>query len=344
MIETQIGIRPGTIREQATSAQILLARYNAQDLNYSELAGFEDLPAISDGNVLWLDIIGVPGKQGLEAVHQAYGLHRLALEDVQNQGQLPKHENFDAHVFDVLQVHREGSGLDGDLGQLSLFQAPGLIISIHDQPGMFDPVRARLDGNRGIIRGAGAHYLLYALIDVAVDINYALTDHYETELLRLEERAEEHADLSRDIYALRRPLAGLMRQAQRQRDVVRQLIARDADEFNAEHEVFWRDCLDHADRFLDGIVQLRDSAGDLLNTHLAMVSHRMNDVMKVLTIMSTIFVPLSFLVGLYGMNFDTESPWNLPELGWKYGYLYVWGLMAVIVSGILVYFHRKRWF
>ena len=119
-------------------------------------------------------------------------------------------------------------------------------------------------------------------------------------------------------------------------------LERDRVNHGEAHALYWRDCLDHAERYYEAISHLRENAGDLLNTHLALVSHRMNDVMKVLTVMSTLFIPLSFVVGLYGMNFNTESATNMPELGWRFGYLYVWGLMLCIASGILLFFRRKQ--
>ncbi len=341
--ERIIGHRPGVLHEQASQARILWARYDADSLEEGEFADFADLPAVPQGACLWLDIVGVPGKAGLTALEQHYGLHRLALEDVQNQGQIPKFEDFEEHLYTVLQLP-QGAADTAETYQLNVFLAENLVITVHRGGGVFDPVRKRLQANRGVIRSAGADYLLYALSDVAVDMGFPRADEFSARLLELEELADDGLhDLSRDIYALRRPLSILLRQARRQRDVIDRLLERDRAEFDGQREVYWRDCLDHAERYLETISHLRESAGDLLNTHLALVSHRMNDVMKVLTVMSTVFIPLSFVVGLYGMNFDTDSPYNLPELGWRFGYVYVWGVMVLVVSGLLLFFRRKRW-
>ncbi len=337
------GQRPGMLFEQQSRVRILWTRYDGETLEQGELQDFSELPAIPEQHCLWLDILGVPGTRGLDALGAAYGLHRLALEDVQHQGQKPKLEQFDDHAFAVLQIPTvEDAGARFE--QLSLFIRPHLVISLHDRGDLFDPVRRRLEAGRGVIRAGGADYLLYALMDLTVDLGFPLISSITEHLYELEERVEEaHADLSRDIYSVRRQLSALLRQAQRQQEVVRELLDSDQIDGIADQHVFWRDCLDHADRYAEGLAFLRESAADLLNTHLALISHRMNDVMKVLTVMSTVFVPLSFLVGLYGMNFNTDSPYNLPELGWKFGYLFVWGVMVSVVAGVLIFFRRKRW-
>ncbi len=339
----QPGQRPGSLFEQQSRVRILWTRYDGQTLEQGELRDFSELPPVPERQCLWLDIVGVPGTKGLDALGASYGLHRLALEDVQHLGQKPKLESFDQHSFAVLQIPLVDDG-DASFEQLSLFIRPHLVISVHEQGELFDPVRRRLEAGRGVIRTAGSDYLLYALMDLAVDLGFPLISGITEQLYELEERVEEaHADMSRDIYSVRRLLSALLRQAQRQKEVVRELLEGEQMDGIAEQHIYWRDCMDHADRYAEGLAFLRESAADLLNTHLALISHRMNDVMKVLTVMSTVFVPLSFLVGLYGMNFNTDSPYNLPELDWKYGYLFVWGVMICVVGGVLVFFRRKRW-
>ncbi len=337
------GSRPGQLKPQPTAARVRHARYSEAGLAAELRDSFDALPAVRPGEGLWLDIEGVPGEAGLLALQQAYGLHGLALEDVQSGGQSPKLEDFGTHLYLVLQMPRlEAGRLEFD--QLNLFLAEGLVISIHARRDLFDPVRARLEGGRGQIRTGGAEYLLYALCDLAVDLGFPVTQELSEVLIELEGRVEDgDADLSSEIYSVRRQLSGLQRQSQRQREELRSFLTPDHPLLAGRHEVYWRDCVDHADRVYEGVTYLRESAADLLNTHLALISHRMNDVMKVLTIISTTFVPLSFLVGLYGMNFSTDSPWNMPELSWRFGYLYIWGVMLLVIAGVLVFFRRKRW-
>ncbi len=337
------GSRPGQLKPQPTDARVRHARYSEAGLSAELRDSFDELPAVQAGQCLWLDIEGVPGEMGLQALQQAYGLHGLALEDVQSGGQSPKLEDFGSHLYLVLQMPRlEDGRLEFD--QLNLFLAEGLVISIHVRQDLFAPVHARVESGRGQIRSGGVEYLLYALCDLAVDLGLPVTQQLGEVLIELEGRVEDgDADLSSEIYSVRRQLSGLQRQSQRQREELRSFLNPDHPLLSGRHEVYWRDCVDHADRVYEGVTYLRESAADLLNTHLALISHRMNDVMKVLTIMSTTFVPLSFLVGLYGMNFDTESPFNMPELSWRFGYLYIWGVMLVVVGGVLIFFRRKRW-
>lgn len=337
------GDRPGALREQSSEARIEWALYDEASLRTGESRDFASLPPLEAGRTLWLDVEGVPGQQGLSHLGDAHGLHRLALEDVQNGGQVPKADGFDGQLYLVLQLPVVAED-DVRFVQVNFFLLPGLVISIHEHPDLFDPVRARLQAGRGAMRGGGPDYLLYALMDLVVDCGFPVSDVFTERLESLEARADSgETDLSGDIYGVRRQLSALLRQAQRQRDAVRSILAPDQELISDDHLHFWRDCLDHAERVHEELHFLRESAADLLNTHLALISHRMNDVMKVLTIMSTLFVPLSFLVGLYGMNFDVDSPYNMPELGWRFGYFYVLGMMACVVAGVLWFFRRKRW-
>lgn len=340
----QPGARPGQLRPQETQVRIHWTEFDANTINSGEWLEFADAQAPTAGNCLWVDIEGTPGDEGLRSLQQQYQLHHLALEDVQNGGQNPRLDSFPEHLYLVLQIP-EATDQGLRFHQLNLFMSPSVVISIHDQPHLLDPIRQRLQAARGAIRSGGTEYLLYALTDLAVDMGAPVAQRYADSLLDLEERIDEqHGDLSQEIYTTRRQLSSLLRMAQRQREPLRTLVHPDNTFISGSFEAYWRDCVDHAERLAENLNWLRESAADLLNTHLALVSHRMNDVMKVLTIMSTVFVPLSFLVGLYGMNFDTSSPWNLPELGWRYGYPFVWGIMLTVVVGILLFFRHKRWF
>lgn len=341
---TEIGTRPGQLREQATSARIRWSRYNESGLEHGEWSSFAEVQPPTDDTVLWIDIVGTPGLDGLRALQTRYGIHHLALEDVQNSGQNPRLDNFADHLYLVFQ-QPEATPTGLRFHQLNLFMAENLVISIHDSEHLFSPIWHRLEAARGAIRGSGAEYLFYALADIGIDSCAAIALRYSDIVQELENRVDEqHGDLSQEIYAVRRQLSSLVRMAQRQREPLRAMLMPDNNLISGDFDAYWRDCMDHAERLYENLNWLRESSADLLNTHLALISHRMNDVMKVLTIMSTVFVPLSFLVGLYGMNFNTDSPWNLPELSWRYGYPFVWGVMITVVVGILLFFRHKRWF
>ncbi len=337
------GARPGVLHQQESACQMRWTCYSETRLEQGVLDEVSDLPEPQAGEILWLDIVGVPGEAGLKGLQEVYGLHHLALEDVQHEGQNPKSETFSDHLYVVLQIPRLMEGTI-QFEQLNLFWASNFVISVHAQEGLFDPVRHRLELARGKIRGGGSEYLLYALSDLAVDHGFPVAQSLTEQLFDLENRAESgDADLSQEIYGVRRQLSSLQRQALRQREMIRSLMDPEHPLLSGAHAVYWRDCLDHAERLYENLTYLRESAADLLNTHLALISHRMNDVMKVLTIMATVFIPLSFLVGLYGMNFSTDSPFNMPELSWRFGYLYVWGVMVLVVAGLMLFFRRKKW-
>lgn len=338
-----LGARPGQLRPQETTARIRWHAFNESELDSGDWGRFAQATTPPKNRTLWVDIEGTPGLDGLRTLQETYRIHHLALEDVQNGGQNPRLDTFPDHLYLVLQIPEI---VDGALvyHQLNIFMTESAVISVHKKPDLFTPIRQRLETARGAIRSGGPEYLFYALTDLAVDHSGPVAQHFADSLLELEDRVDEHhRDLSSEIYTLRRQLSSLLRMARRQREPLHTLVQPDDVLISGRYEAYWRDCLDHAERLTENLNWLRESAADLLNTHLALVSHRMNDVMKVLTIMSTVFVPLSFLVGLYGMNFDTDSRWNLPELGWKYGYLFVWGIMLTVVIGILVFFRRKRW-
>src|SRR6056297_313132 len=257
----------------------------------------------------WLHVQGTPSEELLRAIGDAYGLHPLALEDVLHTGQRPKVEAYEEQLFAIVGAPEHGP--DGVAPtQLSLFLGDTWVVSFH--PGHadpFEPVRHRLRQPAARIRERGADYLFYAL-----------------------------------IHRLKRELVVMRRSLWPQRDALNSLVRDEHHMLAADTHPYLRDCYDHTVHALDLVESYREMASSLLEVYLSSLSNRMNDVMKVLTIIATVFIPLSFVVGVYGMNFDTQaSPWNMPELGLRYGYPLLWLVMLGIVAGMLIYFRRKRW-
>lgn len=302
----------------------------------------------SPGNVtgvLWLHVQGVPTPELLERLGATYGLHPLALEDVLTQGQRTKFEIYGDQYFVVLnRPHRTSEG-ELTVEQVNFFLVGNCVITIDVGPSdRFEPIRARLRGKR-TLRERGADYLFYSLLDVIVDEAFPLLEDLGERLENLESAVLDQPtkELRNQIHYVKRELVLLRRAWWPQRDVINTLI-RDGDELLAETtRLYLRDCYDHSIRVIDFVETYREMTSSLLDTYLSSVSQRMNDIMKVLTIIATIFMPLTFIVGIYGMNFDTASPWNLPELHWRYGYFYALGVMLVIALAMIVYFRRKRW-
>jgi len=348
------GTAPGTLRAAPPSdnrpppvpLRLGAIRFDADQVTEQPDLTAEACPAPDDGDgVLWLHVQGTPTPELMESLGSRYGLHPLALEDVLTAGQRTKFEIYENQYFVVLNRPRRTDDDELTIDQVSLFLGRNYVITIDAGPSDgFDPIRARLRGKR-TLRERGADYLFYSLMDLVVDEGFPVLEDLGERLEDLETAVldEPTRELRTRIHYIKRELVLLRRAWWPQREVVSTLI-RDGDELLSETtRLYLRDCYDHTVRVIDFVETYRDMTSSLLDTYLSSVSQRMNDIMKVLTIIATIFMPLTFVVGVYGMNFDTASPWNMPELHWRYGYFYALGVMFVIALGMLLYFRRKRW-
>lgn len=343
-----VGAPPGTLlaHEDAVDPELRVFAYGPgafeqhDDIELSEVAQLR-----GRFDVLWLDIVGLSDTELVRRIGDEFGLHPLALEDVLNVEQRPKLDDYGEHLYAVTRITSAAHGIDTE--QISLFIAPGLVITFQERPGdCFDPVRDRLSRGRGRIRGAGSDYLAYALLDAVVDHYFPVVDAYGERLDQLEDQILVRAtrkevmallDVRHELMALRRIILGL-------RDTQARLLNADLAVISDDTRVYLRDSHDHAIRLLGDVDGWRDLAASLMEVHRSVVGQQLNEVMKVLTIIATIFIPLSFVTGLYGMNFDpARSPLNMPELGWYYGYPAAVVLMVVMVLGQLIYFRRRGW-
>lgn len=342
------GTRPGALGEVASEIiQIRLMDFDADQVIEEQ---FESIDAVlaygKSPKTTWVHVQGMAGAADLRRLREAYGMHPLAVEDVLNIGQRPKFEPYDAQLFlvDVVPL-RDQRGMEFE--QVSIFLGPTYVISFHaGDEDIFAPIRARIHEGKGRIRTGGADYLAYALADVIVDHGFPVLESYAEELETLEDAVfEERApDPVQSIHRIRRDLTALRRMVWHQTQMLRDLLEEEHALVQAETMPYYRDAADHSQRVLDQVETYREMSSSLLDTHLSLVSNRMNDVMKVLTIIATIFIPLSFVAGLYGMNFDPEvSPWNMPELKSRYGYVTLLGIMAVVGLGMLWLFRRNKW-
>lgn len=295
--------------------------------------------------VLWVNVDGVGHAPTLEALGAVFGLHRLALEDVTDVPQRPKAEWYDQHLFVVGRMVRLVPALDVE--QLSLFLAPGYVLTFQERPGdPLDPVRRRLRMGTGRIRATGADYLAYAILDAVVDNYFPVLERYGDLLEELDDcilAGGGRAAMAR-LHAVKRDLLALRRAVWPVRDAITGLLREPGELIGEGTQVFLRDCHDHVVQAADLVETYRELASSLTDLYLSSVSYRMNEIMKVLTLFTAVFIPLSFIAGLYGMNFDhEESPLNMPELEWYFGYPFALGLMAVIAAGLLYYFWRRGW-
>lgn len=333
------GAAPGTLTENphARASRVTAMRYNAEGVFEPEGS---DLPCPEPGSTLWLNVDGLADTALLTRIGEAFSLHPLALEDVVNIPQRPKTEDYGTQHFVVLQMPAPAtSGFHAE--QVSLLLGETYVVTFQEQPGdVFDPVRARLRNPERAIRGRGADYLLYALIDAIIDAYFPILDALGDKLEALEDAILTQTDrvTMGDIHALKRELGAIRNAVWPLRDVVTALMREDQPRVGELTRLYLRDCLDHVNELTEMAASQRDIATGLVDMLLSAQAQRTNEVMRVLTLISTIFIPLTFIAGVYGMNFDA-----MPELRARWGYPAVMGVMGAIAAGLLVWFRLIGW-
>jgi magnesium transporter len=345
------GTAPGTLtalpESPSTPVRVTVIDYGPEHVTEKEVPRVEDLfPFRDTASVTWINVEGLSDLSLIESLGTHFKLHPLSLEDVLNCGQRPKVEDYDDYEFVILKsLHSATEGLEVE--QISLFLGHNYVITFQQQAGdSFEPVRERIRKGKGLIRRAGADYLAYALIDALIDEFFPVLEQYGEKIEAMEDELVDRPtpQTVHQIHALKRDLLTLRRAAWPERDLVNSLLRAESPLIHAETKVFLRDCYDHMVQAMDMVETYRELAAGMLDVYLSSVSNRMNEIMKVLTIIATIFIPLSFISGVYGMNFDTSvSRFNLPELHWRYGYFYSLGLMLAVALGLLSYFRKKGW-
>lgn len=295
--------------------------------------------------VVWLNVDGLGDAAVLQRIGEVFGLHPLALEDVVNVHQRAKVEQYPNHLFIVSRMLEEQDPTRTE--QLSLFLGPDFVLTFQERAGdCFEPVRHRIRQNQGLVRWAGADYLAYALMDAVVDRYFPVLERCGERLDELEEHVSVSADgaVMERVYALRKSLLVMRRAVWPQRDALSGLMRDVNPLITDETRVYLRDCYDHTVQIIDMLENEREMASSLVEIYMSSVSNRTNEIMKVLAVIATIFIPLSFIAGLYGMNFNPEaSPLNMPELNWYWGYPAALLGMGCIALGQLVFFWRRGW-
>ena len=342
------GSAPGVLVDNpdAQDSTVRAMGYDAGGLVEEAKTGTEGLAALRRrGQTLWVDVHGLGDIAAVCRLGQEFGLHPLALEDVVNVHQRPKVEVYDDHLFVVLRMPSLAGRLETE--QLSLFLGPGYVLTFQERPGdCLDPVRERLRKGKGRIRGAGADYLAYALIDAVVDHYFPILEHYGEAVEELSEAVfqDPHDSLIFRIHEIKRDFMALRRAIFPLRETLSALQRDDVSQISRDTRVYLRDCYDHVVQLMDLVESFREVSSGLMEAYQSSVGFRTNEVMRVLTIFATIFIPLTFVAGIYGMNFDpAASRFNMPELGWAYGYPALLAVMVTMTISLLVYFRRKGW-
>ncbi len=343
------GSAPGTLvaDPDAPHPVIRVMAYGPDQMVERRCAHVDDVDDLTGRfPVVWVNVDGLGDLDTVQRIADKFGVHRLALEDVVSSHQRPKVEEYEQHTFIVIRMPRPTEERF-DTEQLSIFLGDNYVLTFQESEGdCFDPVRDRLRTRRGRLRATAGDYLTYALVDAVINSYFPVLENTGEAVETLEDELTEHADprLIGRIHALKRDLLALRRVVWPQRELINALIRDRSPRISDATAIYLRDCYDHAITLLDVVETYRDIASGLHDLYLSSVSTRLNEIMKVLTIISTIFIPLGFIASLYGMNFDTQaSPYNMPELHWRWGYPFAVGLMAAIAGGLVYYFWRKGW-
>jgi magnesium transporter len=346
------GTAPGTLVHTAPVEPGALS-LNVMDFTEAELVE-EQLdtaeactPYLSRDSKTWIQVNGIPDPDTLRTLGRQFDLQDLALEDVLNSGQRPKLDLYGNQLFLILSLPRF---VDGELevAQISIFAGENYVILFNPlDTDPFEPIRKRLrPPNNHRLRTRNIDYLLYALMDLVIDAGFPVLEVLGERIEQLEDDLLESPgrETLAQIHRLRRELLLLRRRLWPQREVVSGLLRGDLALIEQQTHPYLRDCYDHSIQIMDLQESFREVSTSLLEVYLSSVGNRTNEIMRVLTIIATIFIPLTFIVGIYGMNFEhPTSPWAMPELGWYYGYPLIWMVMLGVVAGMLWFFRRRHW-
>jgi magnesium transporter len=339
----KVGLPPGTLPEVETEVgptSIRLITYSPGELVERELSPEEIIGFPQGERVNWLDIVG-HDRKALEACQQVFGLHPLLLEDIATPGQRPKLEDYGDHLFLVLSMLRGETDGEVEEEQVAFVLGPSWLISVQERPGdVFEPVRERIRLEKGRIRKEGPDYLLYALVDAVVDGYFLVLESLGERIEELEEVVLESPgpETAHRLHRLKRELLFVRKAVWPLREAIGGLLRPESPLVQEGTRHFLRDVYDHTIQVIDTVETFRDMVTGMLDIYLTSVSNRMNEVMKVLTVIATLFMPLTFIAGIYGMNFR-----YMPELSWRWGYFAALGLMVALALGMLFYFRRKHW-
>jgi magnesium transporter len=341
------GVRPGTLPGTLASSEggaqpavITVIRFTAGDVRERTTPDVQEALALCERTgITWVNVDGLDADV-LRRLGERFGLHPLALEDALNVSHRPKAERYDDSYFVVLRMMRCTPEIEDE--QVSIFFGGDWVVTIQERPGgdVFDPVRNAIRQDRGHVRAAGADYLAYLLIDAVVDGYFPVIEAVgeAIEALQDEAIARPRPATVWQIQRLRRDLITLRRAAWPVREEIGALQRDETGLISKETRVFLRDAHDHAVQALDIIESMRETMTSLMEVYLSVQNQRLNEVMKVLTVIATVFIPLTFIASIYGMNFQ-----HMPELHWRLGYPWALALMAVTAGGMILYFRRKGW-
>jgi magnesium transporter len=333
----------------ATPARIHLIEYDAHSFDEREITSVEDVFDCLDNNrISWIDVGGLEDRQTLDSLGDRFRIHPLAIQDALNTGQRPHVDEYVDQLYVVLQMAYFNLDQEIVFEQVSLFLGNGYVITIQEDPerDVFEPLRRRLREGLGSVRYMRSDFLAYALIDAVVDQFFPISESLAEAIVEMEEGLLQHPtrDRMRQVHEFRQALTHLRRAVWPNRDVLTRLWRDESGLISDRTKPFLRDTLDHVLAIVDLLEVHHETASNFVDLYISSLSMRTNEIMRVLTVISAIFIPLTFIAGVYGMNFDPQaSPWNMPELHFFYGYPMALILMTAVAGGMIWYFKRKKW-
>lgn len=341
-----VGLSPGTLTENKNpenNSVVTVMSYNATSLEERTIPSLDELQKYKSADaVSWINIDGTEDSESLKKIGEIFNLHPLLLEDVSTAEQRPKLDEFEEQLFTILNMLSYNSEKNCiTVEQIGIVLGRNYVLSFQEAGGdVFDPNRNRIRNNKGKHRKYSADYLFYTLIDTIVDNYFIILEKIGERLEDIEDNliSEPTNDILNDLYKIKRELILLRKSIWPLREVLMKFEREEYELITDSTQTYFKDVYDHTVQIIDTLESFRDLSGGMLDLYMSSISNKMNAVMKVLTVISTIFIPLSFLAGIYGMNFD-----YIPELKWKYGYFGFLASCLAILIAMLFYFRKKKW-
>jgi magnesium transporter len=341
------GLPPGSLvhigEEREGGIKITVMDYDKSTYEEKIVDSVEEcFPFKGTATVTWINVDGIHQVEVLEKLGEHFGLHPLVVEDILNTDQRPKMEDFGDYIYIVLRMlyfNEKNKKIDSE--QVSLILGPNFVISLQEREGdVFDSIRERIRSGKGRMRKSGPDYLTYALIDAVVDNYFVILEKTGDEIESLEEDVVENPTTGtiHRIHELKREMIFLRKSVWPLREVISVLERLESKLIKDSTRIYLKDVYDHTIQVIDAVESFRDMVAGMLDIYLSSISNRMNEVMKVLTVIATIFIPLTFIAGVYGMNFR-----YMPELEWRFAYPTVWFVMILIAVLMALYFKKKNW-
>jgi len=345
---SKVGLPPGSIihvgEQKIERVKITLTEYDEKNVETCEINSVEEIDPYTDTpQVTWVDVSGLHDTELIKQIGEKFSIHPLVLEDILNTETRPKIEMTDKYIFIAMKMLTYNAAENEIVTeQVSFILGDTFVFSfLEKSDNIFNPIKDRITNNYGRVRKQPSDYLFYALMDVVVDQYFLLLEQIEHNIESLDDEVITNADRSQieKIYNLKNKLLLTRRSLWPLRELFTRLMREESKLINKKIVPYLRDLLDHTIQITETIELQREITNGLMETHLSMMSFKMNEVMKVLTVIATIFIPLTFIVGVYGMNFK-----NMPEIEWPWAYFALWGVMITVVLFMLFYFRRKKWF